>query len=221
VEIKIGSHIGRWTVLEETRKNGKRYYKCICECGTVKEVYYRSLELGISQSCGCLRSELQHGKAIDLTGQHFGKLVVLGPDKARNGYFICECDCGNSKSIKGTSLTKSKNPTISCGCEHKKVVSETGKKTIYKNMSRQVEVNVAFNTNFQVIENDKLPKNNTSGHKGIWWDKNRKMWQAYIGIHGKRIHLGRFYEIEDAIKARKRAEEEYYSPIIEEKRKGG
>lgn len=221
MKIEIGSLIGRWTVLEETRKSGKKYYKCRCECGTVKEVYYRSLESGISQSCGCLRRELLHGRAVDLTGNRYGKLVVLGPDKARNGYFICECECGNRKSIRGTSLTKSEGNTVSCGCNQRKVVSETGTKTIRNNSARQVDMNMRYNTNFQVIENGNLPKNNTSGHKGIWWDKNRKMWQAYIGIHGKRIHLGRFYKIEDAIKARKAAEEEYYSPIIEEKRREG
>ena len=44
----IGTKVGRWTVLRETRKNGKKYYECRCDCGTVKEVYYRSLTEGSS-----------------------------------------------------------------------------------------------------------------------------------------------------------------------------
>jgi hypothetical protein len=76
---------------------------------------------------------------------------------------------------------------------------------------------MAYRTNFQVIENAKLPKNNSSGHKGVWWDKSRNMWQAYIQVHGKKISLGRHYDIKDAIRAREAAEEEYFAPLIEEK----
>jgi hypothetical protein len=52
--------------------------------------------------------------------------------------------------------------------------------------------------------------NNTSGHKGISWNKRTKSWRAYIGgggPAGKRIELGHFKNIEDAIAARVAAEE--------------
>ena len=34
--------------------------------------------------------------------------------------------------------------------------------------------------------------NNTSGFKGVSYDKKRNKWQAGIGVNGKRIGLGRF-----------------------------
>ena len=43
--------------------------------------------------------------------------------------------------------------------------------------------------------------NNTSGHKGISWDKSRNKWMAGIKVNYKRISLGRFDDIQDAIKA--------------------
>lgn len=213
----IGTKVGRWTVLREVRKNGKKYYECRCDCGTVKEVYYRSLTEGKSLSCGCLRDENAAAAAMDLTGMRFGKLFVLRRDPSRKGYWICECDCGNRKSIRGTSLTK-KNGTVSCGCDQRKVASETGKKTVAENARRQIEQNVAYGTNFQVIESDSLPKNNTSGHKGVYWDAKRELWQAYIHVHRKRKFLGRYSKYEDAVKARELAEEQYFEPLIEEKR---
>lgn len=217
----VGSKVGRWTVLRETRKNGKLYYECRCECGTVREVYYRSLLNGISQSCGCHRSDWM--EPMDLTGERFGKLLVLRRDPGRkdngNYFWICECDCGNRKSIRGTSLTK-ENGTRSCGCDQRKVASETGRKTVAENARKQIERNMSYRTNFQVIENESLPKNNTSGHKGVWWDKNREMWQAYIQVHGKRKYLGRYHKYEDAVKARELAEEEFFEPLIERKNEG-
>lgn len=208
--------MGRWTVLREIRKNGKKYYECRCDCGTVKEVYYRSLESGASLSCGCLRSELQKEGVVDLTGNRYGKLQVLRRDPGRSGYWICECDCGNRKSIRGTSLTK-KNGTHSCGCDQKKVASETGRRTVAENAREQIERNMSYRTNFQVIESRNLPKNNTSGHKGVYWDAKREMWQAYIHIHGQRKFLGRYHKYEDAVKARELAEEKYFEPLIERK----
>lgn len=216
--INIGDKIGRWEVLEETHKNGKRYYKCRCECGTEKEVYSRSLEQGSSLSCGCLRKELTHERAMDLTGRRIGRLVVLGRDESKHGFWICECDCGNRKSIRGTSLTH-KNPTSSCGCIHNEVIAKAGEKTIAKNSEKQITTNMAFHTNFQVIESKKLPKNNTSGYKGINWDEGRKKWAVWLQVHGKRKYLGRYAKIEDAIEARRKAEELYFAPLIEEKQR--
>ena len=55
---------------------------------------------------------------IDLTGQRFGRLLVIRrakkKNKCRHTAFLCRCDCGAEKIIFGTNLrTKS---TQSCGC---------------------------------------------------------------------------------------------------------
>lgn len=214
-----GTRVGRWTVLREVRKNGKKYYECRCDCGTVKEVYYRSLEKGQSLSCGCHRGDKRKAEAMDLTGRRFGKLFVLRRDVRKDGgnwYWICECDCGNRKSIRGTSLLMD-GGTRSCGCVQREVASETGRRTVAENARKQIERNMAYRTNFQVIESRNLPKNNTSGHKGLYWDKKREMWQAYIHIHRTRKFLGRYHDYEDAVKARELAEEKYFEPLIEAK----
>lgn len=42
---------------------------------------------------------------------------------------------------------------------------------------------------------------NTSGYKGVSWDKKNKRWRVLIMAHGKQIHVGRFDDIQDARKA--------------------
>ena len=53
---------------------------------------------------------------IDLIGRRFGRLVILGPDRRRNGHLFwnCKCDCGNEKAINGISLRR--GASRSCGC---------------------------------------------------------------------------------------------------------
>lgn len=214
--VEVGTKIGRWTLLRETRKNGKKYFECLCECGTVKEIYYRSLETGVSQSCGCLRGELSKAKAKDLTGLRFGKLVVLHRDPERNGYWVCQCDCGQRTSVWGASLTKRKINTQSCGCIQQEFAVKQGIQSIGKNREKQISINKTLKTNIQVIKTRTPPKNNKSGMKGIWWDESRQMWQAYIQLHGKRKQLGRYVKKEDAIAARREAEELYFEPLLKE-----
>lgn len=51
-----------------------------------------------------------------------------------------------------------------------------------------------------------LNSNNTSGKVGVFYNRKRDYWEAGIKHNRKKIFLGRFSKIEDAIKARKMAE---------------
>lgn len=55
------------------------------------------------------------------------------------------------------------------------------------------------------------PANNTSGYKGIYWDSWTGKWRSEIGINGRRIRLGRFRDIKEAIEARVKAEKIYHA----------
>lgn len=155
---------------------------------------------------------------MDLTGRRFGRLVVSPEPSGRVGYVVCDCDCGNTAVIRASSLTKSKNPTQSCGCVRKEIVSKIGKKTIKSNSERIIATNMRYNTNFQIIESTTPNSRNKSGYKGVWYDPKRGVYEAYIGLHKKKICLGRFKHIDDAINARKAAEEELFAPLIAAKR---
>ncbi len=63
-------------------------------------------------------------------GNKYGRLFVAsdaGCDKFGNKQWHCICDCGNEKVIIGTNLRK--GLTKSCGCLHKEIAREEGKKT--------------------------------------------------------------------------------------------
>jgi len=55
-------------------------------------------------------------KFEDLTGRRFTSLEVicLAPQRDRRNYWHCMCDCGNTKTIIGSSLVSGR--TKSCGC---------------------------------------------------------------------------------------------------------
>lgn len=62
-------------------------------------------------------------KALDLTGQRFGRLTVI--ERAENNkrgktMWLCKCDCGNTTIAQGTNLKS--NHTQSCGCSHNDVL---------------------------------------------------------------------------------------------------
>ena len=61
----------------------------------------------------------------------------------------------------------------------------------------------------------KLRADNTSGIKGVSWRKESKKWVAQITFKKKRYNLGSYDNIEDAMIARKNAEEKFFKPIIE------
>ena len=56
----------------------------------------------------------------DITGEEFGRLTALRFDEtkdSRRSYWICQCSCGNIKSVRLNSLRS--GHTTSCGCWHK------------------------------------------------------------------------------------------------------
>jgi hypothetical protein len=63
------------------------------------------------------------GRALDLTGQRFGKLTVvellgsIGTDR----YWYCKCDCGAETMVRTNNLTRLH--TKSCGCLNKESAS--------------------------------------------------------------------------------------------------
>ena len=50
-----------------------------------------------------------------------------------------------------------------------------------------------------------LKPSNTTGFIGVVWDKDRNKWRAQIRVNGKKTNLGRFDNVEDAIKAHDQA----------------
>lgn len=80
---------------------------------------------------------------------------------------------------------------------------------------KNLNKNYKEGTNLSSLVNKKLLSNNKSGKTGVCWNSRTQKWIAYITIKKKRIFLGYFKNIDKAIKAREKAEEKYFKPILE------
>ena len=120
----VGQKFGRWTVIEKTPTKGKAiYWKCQCDCGTIRNVRGSSLRNGESQSCGCYKKDFW---TKDITGKRFGRLTaILKTNKTSSDHYViwkCLCDCGNECEVDLHSLERGN--TQSCGCLRKEKASE-------------------------------------------------------------------------------------------------
>lgn len=169
-------------------------------------------------------------------GQRFGKYTVVKqvdkPSYLKNKgtYWLCRCDCGN-ETIMATG-TINRNHSLSCGkcrCSNydlsgeygvgytlkgEKFYFDTEDKIVVDHINHRKYDNRKFNlrtaSRSQNNMNVGLKSNNTSGVTGVRWNKNRNKWESYIVINKKYIYLGLFKEFEDAVKARRKAEEKYF-----------
>lgn len=127
VKDETGNTYGALIVLERNGSIcGKAAWKCRCKCGKVKTFAGDSLRRGQTTSCGECDIKRKRcaiiGKEnlIDLTGQRFGRLVLLErvptPEyiKGKRPYWKCQCDCGNIHLAESTNLRKGN--VCSCGC---------------------------------------------------------------------------------------------------------
>lgn len=62
-------------------------------------------------------------------------------------------------------------------------------------------------TNSQNSKNLSIFSNNTSGHTGVSFDKSTNKWRARIGLERKLTFLGYFENLDEAVAARKEAEQ--------------
>lgn len=61
--------------------------------------------------------------------------------------------------------------------------------------------------------NTRIPATNMSGVMGVHWDKVNWTWTASIGVKSRPVYLGTFKHFEDAVKARRDAEQQHgYHP---------
>lgn len=69
--------------------------------------------------------------------------------------------------------------------------------------------NLRVVTNQENGQNVPMRRSNTSGITGVSKKKKLGLWQTYINVGGKRMHLGYFNTLEEAAAVRKAASEKY------------
>lgn len=116
-----GKRFGMLVVVSQSVElyKGKRQSmcQCVCDCGNTAIVAASRLQKADgsiprspTRSCGCSKT------LGDLSGQRFGRLVVLSelePDRYGRRW-LCRCDCGNETSASANALHS--GIVKSCGC---------------------------------------------------------------------------------------------------------
>lgn len=102
----------------------------------------------------------------DLSGRKFERLTAVEYQETRGtrAYWLCQCDCGNVVTVRGSALTGGN--TRSCGCLLQDFMSDVGKLNGTHRRSRTVE----YNSWGAMIRRCYNPKNNKFqyyGAKGV------------------------------------------------------
>lgn len=196
----LGKRFGRLVVTGyEGKTGGLHRWECICDCGKTTIVGQTSLQSGKTKSCGCLG----HPPVQDIQGQRFGELTAMEYVGKRDGqyYWRCQCSCGNEMTVRQNNLIIGK--TKSCGCIQVRIVTENMK--------------LVDGTSVTMLEKagQRLASNNSSGYNGVYFNRKNQKWTAQIGFKGKTYYLGSYHKIEDAVKARRNAEDRIYGAFLE------
>ena len=86
---------------------------------------------------------------IDLSGRRFGKLAIVSRDESRLGrhvYWLCRCDCGVEKSIRGGHLNDGK--IVSCGCHRVDMARRHGMHDSLEYKSWEMMIQRCHNPNY-------------------------------------------------------------------------
>lgn len=211
---RVGTILNGFKVLDWKRENSRTYF--YVECPYCKNHVWKRADYIVNPrnmvSCGCYNQTHNQKKPEDITSEVFGRLKAIKPTPRRdsNGsiFWLCECECGN---ITYASVTSLKTGGVhSCGCLRK----ESSVKN-YKRAGKNIKDKYCIDgTNVNNLT-AKIPKNNTSGIKGVGWDKSRRKWTANITFKGTVYYLGRFDNKEMAVEARLEAEKNLYEPFLE------
>lgn len=177
---------------------------CRCDCGNETIVRGSDLKNKKTKSCA-------HCNTYDLSGK-YGICMTLN-----GGQFLFDLEDYNlikqycwsvrNKNEYATSRDKNgkkiylhrllMNPPDGYAVDHINHIKYDNRKS-----------NLRICTHRENCLNVPPKSNNTSGYKGI--SKSNNKYRARITINGKEISLGRFNTIDEAIKARKEAEEKYF-----------
>lgn len=192
------------------RKKSILYAECKCSCGKECTVRYDCLLNGNTKSCGHLGKEQQF-KSCDLSNKinKYGVKAIKSTDKKKWGSYVWECKCSCGKIFE---VTADKFESVqSCGCAQDKSRRYQAE-TILKEYTK---ITTESGTNVIAIMDKKMLKNNTSGIRGVSWDKSKSKWVAQITFKGKNYYLGRYSTIEEAAKIRKIAEQKMFGEFLD------
>lgn len=200
-----GQRFGKLTVEQKLppREDAKTWWLCRCDCGDTCVTTSYALRSGRQKSCGCARIK-------DLTGQRFGTLTVERrserfveyPSRGKRYLWQCRCDCGQTVYRLAEKLRAGRE----CAC----------KECAGKAAARLMTASAGFveGTQLSKIAVTKPNAGSRTGVRGVFFNNRTQKYRAMLRCQGKDHYLGEYVRLEDAVKARKEAEDRYFAPLL-------
>ena len=210
----IGNKYGRLTVVSraENSSTGMLRWNCLCECGNETIAQGGGLKNGHTRSCGCLMKEiasdlcksrkkawqpvlcenyykipLNNGEYALVDIEDFDKIKEFTWYKANTGYAMSHIP----NIDKGILLHRFIMP-IYDKCLRMDHIS------MNKLDNRKANLRIVpFSVN---VVNTNIHVDNTSGYRGVCFDKGTNRWRTGIRRNGHKINIGRFDTPEAAAK---------------------
>lgn len=186
-----GHRFGMLTAIRPTEDRDEGYvvWECRCDCG--ETVRKSTKQLYTAYSCGCARrprrSDKPNGNRKDITGLRSGRLVALEPtDERSSGFVVWKCQCDCGNVCLTSYDRLVRGQSKSCGCWKR------DRMRVFRRKPKGV-----------------------SGIRGVSFNKETGKYIALLTLQGKRHYLGYFSDLEDAARARRKAEMEILDPWLE------
>lgn len=234
----IGRDLKRDKIDNHNGKKGV-HWLCKCSCGNEKLVSVTGYQLksGHTQSCGCYASEKiaernkKYSTKTNRIKENTDTIILFDDsdneclidkedyniiknwywrkikkrDRLEKGYWVTNVK-DDDKYNKSVLMIHQVIAEIKYGDSFDKTL-------IPDHLSRDTndnrKCNIILKNNKDNCKNRGLSKANSSGKTGVSFSKVKNMWTAYITVNYKTKYLGDFNNLDDAIKARKEAEEKY------------
>lgn len=204
--LKSGTKLKRW--------------ECRCDCGNKCYVPTSHLHSGHTKSCGCFHKAVV-SKALSKANKKQNRYedhgdYMIGYTQNNKAFLISTSDF---EKVKDVCWFVARNGYIK-GMKDKRciflhrLIMEPPEGKFVDHINHRPEDNRRNNLRIvsheQNMMNRGKTKNNTSGCVGVRWISHCRKWGAYITANGKWQEIGLYEKFDDAVKARKDAEEKYY-----------